>query len=123
LTPEYIDICRKLALPREWQQGDLYVVLREPDDYDLEYGPRLVCGGGLDYSDSPNAVWLPREGDWLDHLEKVGRRTVVVGHAGVDAKGHFFAESKIVVGRGRDRLTALARLYALVAAELDLDAI
>lgn len=115
-SAEYIELCRKLALPREWRYGDWWA-------YDDEGPARDMCRWD-EYDDDigfpeGEATWLPLEGDWLDLLEAEGVDLVEIGHAGDGRALTGYSMKATDTERGRewvsgfqsDRLLALGRLY------------
>ena len=72
----YIELCRELALPREWQNGDQVI-----DPYEIKYelGPSLLQDYDLIHQDSiKECIWLPSLSDWLDMLEEAGEDFIAI---------------------------------------------
>jgi hypothetical protein len=118
VTPEdraeadYIELCRKLALPREWQEGDSVTA---PG---VNWQPRFVDARGMDevarMGPSPDLVWLPHEGQIMDLLEAKGQRAVEIikyNDGGVVAVGRTRGQHR---GIATTRKLALLRLLAAI---------
>ena len=75
MTPKYIDLCRKLALPRVLEMLDLIFF-----DGEVRPCPSRFIGYELDslFLKPIECFWLPREGDWLDLLEAEGYNEVEI---------------------------------------------
>jgi hypothetical protein len=121
---EYVEICRKLNLPRDWEYGDWWAYSKGAspsgmcrwDEYDDDIG----------FPDDDNAVWLPTEGQILDLLEAegwgqgawcvTGDEIAIFGsptsHTGERMPDGRYAYAAEV--HGPDRRTALLKLYAAV---------
>jgi hypothetical protein len=120
-SDEYIELCRKLALPRELQPDD-WVFLDKPR---LVYSQRYLQGSVLDPKETPDLWWLPREGGWLDLLEAEGEVRVTIdsedprdggtGYVAFCPYDRLTTEATYGAA-GPDRLTALCRLYMAVTA-------
>ena len=126
-SDEFIELCRGLALPREWQQGDWV----HQDDGSGDRWIIRVLGSWVEDANHSSLVgpffphrkptWLPREGDILDLLEAEGYTSVSIGWIGqmdgrwVSAIGRRQpAEPTPRLGEGPNRLTALLRLLIAV---------
>lgn len=118
MTPEYIQICRRLNLPRTFEAGDAVILWATgvPDSMtiyqpqgrirDTIAGPFPDGSGGL--------TWAPREGDLLDLLETEGVEAISFEKTGF---GDWWLGAVTRDGATHniphpDRKTALARLLA-----------
>lgn len=123
MTPEYIDLCRRLNLPRELVDGDWWT----PQDGSLAAAnqaymyPVVRPGEDMGATYDEAFVWLPREGDILDLLEAERVWSVELVRRHDDGSMDAFG----VMGRlgesfrpprqnGSDRVTALLRLLMAV---------
>lgn len=125
LSNEYIDLCRKLELAREWQQGDWWWSPGgDPDNqgWPRPMGTRLVMQDPPAYNDRP--IWLPREGDWLKlldledgggvwHIHSTHRNGKPTGEWDAwQVSGEYNTLRKDwLSGKGTTLLEAFARLY------------